>query len=166
MNTQPQRSALGPERLAGELDVDEVLELVVRDEASPASGALRGELVVSVPPRPGQPDRFEAIRGQLAKRLRAADGSSVLRQTRVIADYRQLTRAQRAAVCPGRFVAAARLHGKRVLLIDDVVTSGSQAREAARALIGAGAAGWRFAAVAQATAAPGQDPAAQLDDGL
>jgi integrase/recombinase XerD len=45
MNTQPQRSVLGPGRLAGQLDVEQVLDLVVRDEASAASGALRGELV-------------------------------------------------------------------------------------------------------------------------
>jgi site-specific recombinase XerC len=45
VNRQTQRSALGPERLAGQLDVEQVLELVVRDEASAASGALRGELV-------------------------------------------------------------------------------------------------------------------------
>jgi predicted amidophosphoribosyltransferase len=44
------------------------------------------------------------------------------------------------------------VRAKRVLLIDDVVTSGGQAREAIRALNAAGAADWRFAALAQATA--------------
>ena len=64
---------------------------------------------------------------------------------------------QRRAFCAGRFVARVPLHGKRVLLIDDVVTSGSQAREAIRALHAAGAADWRFVALARATAAPGED---------
>jgi predicted amidophosphoribosyltransferase len=62
---------------------------------------------------------------------------------------------QRRACCAGRFVARVPVRAKRVLLIDDVVTSGGQAREAIRALIAAGAADWRFAALAQATASPG-----------
>jgi adenine/guanine phosphoribosyltransferase-like PRPP-binding protein len=45
------------------------------------------------------------------------------------------------------------LPAKGVLLIDDVVASGGQAREAIRAL---SAADWRFAALAQATASPGR----------
>jgi site-specific recombinase XerD len=44
MNTQTQRSALGSELLAGQLDVDEVLELVVRGERPPPP-AVVGELV-------------------------------------------------------------------------------------------------------------------------
>jgi len=53
----------------------------------------------------------------------------------------------------GRFEATQQLDGRTVVLIDDVITSGSQARACARELIAAGAGEvWAFAAAAS------QDP--------
>ena len=78
----------------------------------------------------------------------------MLRQKWDVADYRQMTRVERREGSAGRFTAQQPINGCRVLLIDDVVTSGWLAREAIRALIAAGAGEWRFAAVARATAAP------------
>jgi predicted amidophosphoribosyltransferase len=118
---------------------------------------FKPDLVVSVPERPGREDRFQDIRSELAIRLAARDAGRALRQTRALEGYRRMGPVQRRALCAGRFVARVPLHGKRVLLIDDVVTSGSQAREAIRALRAAGAADWRFVALARATAAPGED---------
>jgi predicted amidophosphoribosyltransferase len=115
------------------------------------------DLIVSVPERPGREDRFRSIRTELAIRLAAADAGRALRQTRALEGYRRMGPAQRRAVCEGRFVARVPLRAKRVLLIDDIVTSGGQAREAIRALSAAAAADWRFAALARATAAPRQD---------
>ena len=65
-----------------------------------------------------------------------------------------MTRVERREAWAGRFTAQQPIDGCRILLIDDVVTSGCQAREAMRALIAAGAGHLRFAAVARATAAP------------
>jgi predicted amidophosphoribosyltransferase len=115
---------------------------------------FKPDLVVSVPERPGREDRFQIVRSELAIRLAAADGGRVLRQTRALEGYRRMGPIQRRAVCAGRFVARVPVRAQRVLLIDDVVTSGGQGREAIRALIAAGAADWRFAALAQATAPP------------
>lgn len=113
-------------------------------------------LVVSVPQRPGAEDRFRSIRTELASRVGAVDAGAVLSQRWVVADYRQMTRVERREASAGRFTAQQPLDGCRILVIDDVVTSGCQAREAIRALIAAGASEWRFAAVARATAAPGE----------
>ena len=115
---------------------------------------LAPELVVSVPQRPGEEDRFRYIRAGLAGRIGAAVSGSALRQTRVVAAYRELRTPERRACCSGRFAAHDRVRGKSVLLIDDVVTSGAQASEAIRALEAAGARLVRFAAVAIAVAAP------------
>ena len=113
---------------------------------------FKPDLVVSVPERPGREDRFQSIRSELAIRLAARDAGRALRQTRALEGYRRMGPVQRRALCAGRFVARLPVRAKRVLLIDDVVTSGGQAREAIRALTAAGAADWRFAALAQATA--------------
>ena len=107
------------------------------------------DLVVSVPAAPGREDRFRHIRGELAGRIGAADAGSALRQTRVVAEYRRMSIAQRWAVAEGRCCAGEWVRGKSILLIDDVVTSGAQAGEAIRALAEAGAADVRFACVAR-----------------
>jgi predicted amidophosphoribosyltransferase len=107
------------------------------------------DLVVSVPAAPGREDRFRHIRGELAGRIGAADAGSALRQTRVVAEYRRMSIAQRWAVAEGRCRAGDSVRGKSILLIDDVVTSGAQAGEAIRALAEAGAAEVRFACVAR-----------------
>jgi predicted amidophosphoribosyltransferase len=112
------------------------------------------DLIVSVPERPGAEDRFRSIRAEVASRVGAADAGAVLRQSWVVADYRQMSRAERSQASAGRFIAQQPIDGCRLLLLDDVVTSGCQAREAIRALIAAGAGDWRFAAVARATATP------------
>jgi predicted amidophosphoribosyltransferase len=95
---------------------------------------FKPDLVVSVPERPGREDRFQSIRSELAIRLAAEDGGRALRQTRALEGYRWMGPVQRRAFCAGRFAARVPVRAKRVLLIDDVVTSGGQAHEAIRAL--------------------------------
>lgn len=62
----------------------------------------------------------------------------VLRQVRLVPDQVGLTQAQRARNVAGTFAAERLLRGQ-VVLVDDVVTTGATMREAARALIQAGA---------------------------
>ena len=54
------------------------------------------------------------IRADLAGRIETADGGSALRQTRVVAGYRELTTHERRACCPARFVAHDRIPGGSV----------------------------------------------------
>lgn len=125
--------------------------------AGVAMGAFprfKPDLVVSVPESSRHEDRFRTIRSEVARRVGVTTADATVRQTRVLGGYRQMTRAQRTASAAGCFVANGLVRGRSVLLIDDVLTSGSQAREAVCALI-AGALDWRFAAIAKATAAPG-----------
>ena len=68
--------------------------------------------------------------------------------------YRHMTIAERHATTPGRFVVTGRVSGLRLLLSDDIVTSGVQAQQAAQALLQAGAASVRFVAVAQTVEVP------------
>lgn len=57
------------------------------------------------------------------------------------ADQRSLGRGERAANVAGTFSCAQDVSGCRLLLVDDVVTTGASVREAARTLLAAGAAG-------------------------
>lgn len=59
-------------------------------------------------------------------------------------------RDERAHNVAGAFIASADVRGQRVLLVDDVITTGATAAEAARALRAAGAAAVHMAAVARA----------------
>jgi hypothetical protein len=110
------------------------------------------DVLVSIPPRRGQRDRFTRIRAELAGRIGAADGGRALWQTRVVEGYREMTTPQRIAACAGRFAAQTGVCDKSVLLIDDVITSGAQASEAIRALKAAGAEWVGVLALALATA--------------
>jgi len=64
---------------------------------------------------------------------------AVLRRTRSTRDQRELGRAERAHNVAGSLSARRRLDGRRVVIVDDVVTTGASVGEAARALREAGA---------------------------
>jgi ComF family protein len=79
-----------------------------------------------------------------------------LRRVRATAAQSELDAAQRRRNVRGAFAAdAALVAGRRVLLIDDVITTGATLREAAATLLAAGAAEVRVLAAARA-AAPGR----------
>ncbi|GAA1943599.1 ComF family protein [Agromyces allii] len=102
-----------------------------------SSGA--GLLVATVP---SPPAALRARGYRPVPLLLAACGlraTSVLRLARDRDDQAGLGAAARAANAEGGLVARRRLHGRRFLLVDDVLTTGSTLLEARRALVAAGA---------------------------
>ena len=108
------------------------------------------DAVVTLPPKPGADDRVAQLRELVANVLRTADAGSVLAQAFDVPGYRAMTIAQRDATPRRRFIVTGPVSGLRLLLADDVVTSGVQARQAAHALLQAGARTVHFVAAAQA----------------
>jgi ComF family protein len=80
----------------------------------------------------------------LASRLARLSGRpcmpDLLRRTRPTPSLGERGAAERAAVLDGAFAVRGRVAGRRVLVVDDVMTSGATAESCARALLVAGAA--------------------------
>lgn len=97
------------------------------------------DLITSVPPKPGQDyDRFASVRAALAGASGARERGDVLRQVFDDDGYRHQQADERLERVVGRFNSST-LENERVLLIDDVITSGGQAEECRSQLLAAGA---------------------------
>jgi len=106
--------------------------------ATPWRGAAV-DLVTSVPPKPDQTyDRFALVRAAVAAATDAVDRSEVLRQRFDDPEYRHQRAEDRPGRVAERFVSVP-LNGERVLLIDDVITSGGQVEECRRQMLDQGA---------------------------
>jgi HAD superfamily hydrolase (TIGR01549 family) len=99
------------------------------------------DLVVSVPPDPEGTDRFAPARAAVGELYEAEDGGGVLRQLYGVEDYKSTRRGDRAAKVVDRFEASGPLEGRRIVLLDDVLTSGAQAEACRAALREAGSGG-------------------------
>ena len=129
----------GPEALEGQLDVDEVLELVVRDSRAPAREAVRGELVT---PAADLVDRFSAtlVARPQTQRTYALACARFVRWLGPLAGPEDLTAANMAAyhahlVAGGRSSATVRkdraaLNTLLRWLSDHELLPAAQAREA------------------------------------
>jgi len=119
--------------------------------------SVRADMIVPVPLhwrrrwRRGY-NQSAALAHGLANRLRLPCGAFGLRRTRATPMQTAQTLAGRRDNVRGAFAAArnVRLQGKTVLLVDDVMTTGATASEAARALKAAGAARVTVAVLARA----------------
>jgi hypothetical protein len=102
---------------------------------------VRPQLVTSVPPKPDQDfDRLEAARAAVADALGAAAAPGALEMAFDVPDYKTMSPTERREANRERF-SAPPLAGERVLLLDDVLTTGGQTDACKEALLGAGA-GW------------------------
>jgi hypothetical protein len=97
------------------------------------------DLITSVPPKPNQTyDRFGPVRAAISAASGTIERGDVLRQLFDDDAYKH----QRAEDRPGRVrerFASIALSNERVLLIDDVITSGGQADECRRQMLAQGA---------------------------
>ncbi len=102
---------------------------------------LEAAVVTSVPGPADDPfDRFGPHRASLAAALEGDDRADLLDQIRPASDYKHLRgAAARDAANIGRFVVTNNLDGEAVVLLDDVITSGSTIRACQAALISSGA---------------------------
>ena len=83
-------------------------------------------------------NQSEVLAKTVARALRLP-ARSILQKVRETATQHELSRAERTENVKGAFRADSRLTGKTILLIDDIVTTGSTICESAKALYAAGA---------------------------
>lgn len=106
--------------------------------ATPWKG-MAVDLITSVPPKPDQSyDRFAPVRTAVAAASNAIDRGDVLQQCFDDPDYKHQLAEDRLERVRGRFASVA-LSGERVLLVDDVITSGGQSEECRRQMLTRGA---------------------------
>lgn len=84
-------------------------------------------------------DQTSLLAGELARRLGLPRRLDLLARARATATQASLDRAGRIANVERAFVASPRARGLRVLVLDDVRTTGATLADASRALIAAGA---------------------------
>ena len=135
------------------------LGLITAETLAPWAAATTSDLVVPVPlhvRRLRQRGFNQAVLiGQvLAHQWQLPLDRTGLRRIRWTEPQINLSAAERTANVRGAFAVSApsRVEGRRVLLVDDVFTTGSTVAECARALKGAGATEVRVATVARAVA--------------
>jgi ComF family protein len=113
------------------------------------------DLVVPVPMRSGRLMRrgfnqSAELARMLARRIGAPVVVDALRKTRDTVAQSSLDRADRLRNVSGAFQASPRVAGRRVVLVDDVMTTGSTVTACARACLEAGAAGVDVAVLGRA----------------
>lgn len=138
-----------PEHPLSRLIIDAKEDEGRQEDLAQAFGALEAlsftnppALIASVPPAPEDPgDRFTDSRAALAEVFDAEDAEGLLTMRYAVEGYKHIPRDQRAAQTPDRFEATRALDGERIILVDDVYTSGSTAGACREALAAAGAGG-------------------------
>jgi ComF family protein len=128
----------------------ELLVISLRNGAAP-----RPDLVVPVPLHVsrlrarGYNQSLELAR-HVGRRLRAPVAVDLLQRVRATAPQQELDAAARKSNLLGAFAVSRRLPGRRILLVDDVLTTGATARGCAAALRAAGAAAVEVAVLGRA----------------
>lgn len=149
------RDAVHAFKFSGRLDLDRPLAALVFGRLRERLLSFAPDVLVPVP-LSSQRLRQRTFNQSylLAKRLSALlqcpATTRVLRQCRAHVSQRELSRAQRLRNPRGAYQVTSSVAGRRLLLIDDVVTTGATSNECARVLRKAGATAIGVVAVARA----------------
>jgi ComF family protein len=116
---------------------------------------LSPDLLVPVPLHPGRLrersyNQALLLARVLGRRLRRPVPSRLLQRVRATPPQQGLTAEARRRNLKGAFALRGKLHGERVLLVDDVLTTGATVRECSRVLVEGGAAEVQVAVLARA----------------
>ena len=127
----------------------ELLEGALRDR-----GDLDFDAIVPVPMhraklRKRGYNQAELLARSLGKRIGIRYERALLAKTRDLGAQSKLPRSERAANVHGAFLASPRAASRRILLVDDVITTGETIRACAQALLDAGAKSVAAAVVAK-----------------
>lgn len=90
--------------------------------------------IVSVPTRPGDTDRFDKIRDAVSQRCGIEDLQSHFKCTRNYPSQKSLSSLERQANIEGVFQCDDGLSRKNIVIIDDIITTGSTMKECVREL--------------------------------
>ncbi len=149
----PLAEALRRLKYGGRSELGAPLGALLADAALPYAG--RVDRVIALPLHPGRLrergfNQSALLARPVARALGLPLDLSGLHRVRPTRDQASLPRAERAANVRGAFAVLGRRHGDRVLLIDDVRTTGATLAAAAEALLDCGFAQVRTLALARA----------------
>ncbi|WP_305044424.1 ComF family protein [Geoalkalibacter sp.] len=149
------REAVHRFKFGGRLDLDRPLGRLMLERLGERLRAFAPQAVVAVPLHPRRLrergyNQALLLARVLGKELGVAVPSAGLVRSRETQSQQRLSRDERWRNLQGIFVAGAGIAGRRILLVDDVVTTGATAAECARSLLAAGAASVAVAALARA----------------
>ncbi len=140
-------------KYGGQSQLARPLAILMLDRARAACAGV--DAIVPVPLHPRRLrergyDQTSLLAGELARAAGIPRRLDLLSRPRPTATQASLDRAGRLANVQGAFVASPRAQGLRVLLLDDVRTTGATLADAGRALLSAGAASAQSLALALA----------------
>ena len=101
--------------------------------------AIEIDGICSVPPRTGLENRFSSVLKTVSGNTGISNYNGLLESTRQHLSQKSLSQKDRAENIKGVFQATRILHGENIVLIDDIVSTGSTLRECIRMLKKAGA---------------------------
>ena len=134
----PLDALIGRMKYRDERVLARVLGTALAREAARVPAAVRPELLVAVPSRAERResgfDHAASLTRWCAREARVPDGSSLARRIVDTGALAGLSRAARADRIRGAFRVDDRVAGRRIAIVDDVLTSGATAGELAREL--------------------------------
>ncbi len=139
------REAIHAFKFSGRLDLDRPLSNLITQRLGDRLESFQADLLIPVPLFPGRLRRRTfnpsyLLARRLSRFARCPVVPHALRQIRPHLSQRKLSREQRLLNPRGSYEASLAVAGRRVLLVDDVITTGATVNECSRVLRSSGAA--------------------------